>query len=363
MSNNVLLQVNRQWSSRPNDERFTSLLDMQTHFRQVRALSRAVNVSTRGVQVLPRPNNQLLIQCDDLPAPTEPTNWAFGQLASLAKAPAGYLRTLPAELTADLVNYGLRFSRDIDDIKLLGEFQPEQLGSLRACTGPNYGRIWNSQVVDALVNRFGDGITGDWRVPGEFGREVVVTQKNTTLYASDRDMFVFLCDEKNRVEFPGRRDGKAGPMARGFYVWNSETGAATLGLGLFLFDFVCQNRMIWGVEGFQELKLRHTSAAPDRFLYEVAPALQRFAASAWGPIEVAISDAKKDKLADVDEFLAARFSKGLVQSIKTTFAIEENRPIETRYDAVVGATALARGYEHQDARVDLERQAGRLLNR
>jgi hypothetical protein len=55
-------------------------------------------------------------------------------------------------------------------------------------------------VVDALVDRFGDGITGTWRVPGEFGQRVTITKENTTLFASDRDMFVFLADEENRIE-------------------------------------------------------------------------------------------------------------------------------------------------------------------
>jgi hypothetical protein len=30
----------------------------------------------------------------------------------------------------------------------------------------------------------------------------------TTLFASDPDMFVFLADEENRIELPGRRAGR-----------------------------------------------------------------------------------------------------------------------------------------------------------
>ena len=47
-------------------------------------------------------------------------------------------------------------------------------------------------------------------VPGEFGGRVTVTKDNTTLYASDRDMFVFLADEENRIELPNR-DGRLKP--------------------------------------------------------------------------------------------------------------------------------------------------------
>ena len=56
-----------------------------------------------------------------------------------------------------------------------------------SCCGrhrPPLRRIWDAHVVDALVERFGDGISGYWRVPGEFGRRVDVDKAYTTLYAS-----------------------------------------------------------------------------------------------------------------------------------------------------------------------------------
>jgi hypothetical protein len=83
-------------------------------------------------------------------------------------------------------------------------------------TGPKYGRIWNNDVLAALMDRFGDGRSGDFRIPGEFGAEVEITRDNTTLFAGDRDMFIFLADEVNRIDLPGRRDGQAGELARGF---------------------------------------------------------------------------------------------------------------------------------------------------
>ncbi len=171
-----------------------------------------------------------------------PSNWSFGQLAALAGAPAGYLRTLPSAIAADALNYGLQYTRDIEDVGLLlTRAEDASTGRLRAATGPRYGRIWNADITRKLVDQFGDGITGDWRVPGEFGKAVAVTKANTTLYASDRDIFVFLADEENRIEIPNRRNGQSGSMARGFFVWNSEEGSKTFGIGMFLFDYVCCN--------------------------------------------------------------------------------------------------------------------------
>lgn len=344
--------ANQNWASRPNDERFVSLLEMAAHFERVRANSRGVVVSTKRLEV--RPGNEQRLE---LYGPNgvgyEPTNWSFGQLATLANAPAGYLRTLPAEMAADCLNYGL-YRRDIEDVGILLS-RLDDKPEVRAATGPRYGRIWNSEIVGSLVTRFGDGLSGQWRVPGEFGREVTVTKSNTTLFASDRDFFVFLCDERNRIEWNNRS------MARGFFVWNSEVGAATFGLATFLFDFVCCNRLIWGGAEYSELKMRHTVSAPEKFIHEVSPALERYAASSSTGIVAALEDAKRDKLSDVDEFLAKRFSRGLVNKFKAVHELEEQRPIETRYDAINAVTAYAKGIEYQDQRIELEREAGKLF--
>jgi hypothetical protein len=64
----------------------------------------------------------------------------------------------------------------------LGEISLAHLGvlflaeaaELRSVNGPNYGRIYDAEVVNTLVEKFGDGVSGQWRVPGEFGSRVTV---------------------------------------------------------------------------------------------------------------------------------------------------------------------------------------------
>lgn len=361
--NNPSLKAHNEWATRPDDERFISLDEMQGHFDTLQRESRSLVVSNHQIKLEPAsygaesglalsgPNGQGY----------EPSNWSFGQLATLAGAPAGYLRTLPPEMASDCVNYGLRFNRDPESIGVL--ISRNGGDKLRACTGPNYGRIWNSEVVRQLRSFAGDGVSGTWRVPGEFGRAVTVTRDNTTLYGSDRDMFVFLADEINRIEVPNRRDGKSGTLARGVYVWNSEVGAATFGVGLFLFDFICCNRIVWGMDQYKEIKFRHTACAPDRFFHQARPALMAYANSATAGVTEAIEAARRDKPADIKEFLATRFGPRVGEKIAKVHEIEENRPIETRWDVVVGASAYARAIEYQDARVEFEKTAGALLNR
>jgi hypothetical protein len=363
-----LHQASRQWASRPDDERFTSLPALAAYTAYQRDHSKAVVVANRQLSVEPEGEDLKIFGPNG--HGYRPTNWAFSQLCQRIEARAGYLRTLPAALAADCVNYGLKFKnrngihshRDVDEIGVLvrkNGGEPE----FAAATGPNYGRIWNAEIADMLARNFGDGVTGHWRIPGEFGKRVEITKRNTTLYASDRDMFVFLADEDRRIEIANRRNGQPGSLARGFFLWNSEVGAQTLGAAFFLFDYACMNRIVWGAEQFTEVRIRHTSGAPDRWLESVVPVLDEYSTASAKPVAEAIEAARQRKLqSDVDDFLAKRFGKTAVKAIEKAFEIDEGeRPMETMWDVVVGATAYARTITHQDARVKVERLAGELL--
>ena len=359
----TLMQANQQWASRPADERFLSLTALNDFTHSVRASSNARQISSRGLMALPVDGDHKALQVvGPSGARVDVTNWSFGQLAARAGAPAGYLRSLPAEMAADCINYGLQHEREIEDVGVLLTASPDGgVARLAAVTGPQYGRVWNSDITGALVQRFGDGVSGDFRVPGEYGKSVEVTKRNSTLYASDRDMFVFLADEQHRIEIPNRRDGQSGSMARGFFVWNSEVGSSTLGISTFLFDYVCANRIVWGADNISEIKIRHTGGAADRWLQEVVPAIETYASGSTQGIVAAIEDARAVQIDNVAGFLAKRFSKSQSSAIMAAHMTDEGRPIETLWDAATGITGYARGIAHQDARVAIEREAGKLL--
>ncbi len=217
-------------------------------------------------------------------APVAPTHWSFGQLAALVGAPAAYLRQLPAPLAGINLQYGLTTHR-AEQVKTL-ETDDGRV-ELRAVTGPDYGRIYDHELVEAVQRIAGDGV-GDtrWKVPGVldwstgvYNPRVDVTRDTTTLYASDRDVFLFLVDDLNPIEAGRLPDGSPDLYFRGFYCWNSEVGAKTLGMASFYLRAVCQNRNLWGVEDFEEITIRHSKYAASRFATEAAPALTRFANS------------------------------------------------------------------------------------
>ena len=305
--------------------------------------------------------------------PVAPTNWSFGQMCSLVGAPASYLRDLPAPLAGINLQYGLRNHRG-EQVKLLQTDTGRT--ELRAVTGETYGRIWDQELIAAIMRFAGNG-TGDtrWKVPGtldwgthKYNPYVDVTRDNTTLYASDRDVFVFLVDDTHPIEAGKLPNGEPDLFFRGFYAWNSEVGAKTLGIATFYLRAVCCNRILWGVEHFEEIKIRHSKFASNRFAEQAAPALEHFAdASPRGFVD-GIRTARERIVARNDEdrtnFLRKRgFSRTETGKVIEAVLKEERRPPESVFDFVNGITALARAKPHQDDRLELEGKARALLER
>lgn len=217
--------------------------------------------------------------------------------------------------------------------------------------------------------------TGDtrWKVPGILDWNTMthnpfvdITKDTTTLYASDRDVFLFLVDDTNPIEAGRLPDGSPDLYFRGFYCWNSEVGSKTLGIASFYLRAVCMNRNLWGVENFEEITIRHSKFAAQRFAHEATPALTSFANSSPAPFIAGIKSARERIVArteeDRDGFLRKRgFSKSETTKIIEGVLQEEGRPPESVFDFVQGITALARGKAHQDARIELEAKAKRLL--
>lgn len=364
-----LLKASHQWKYRPDDERFLNLPSLRDKCAQMREASVARTLHPKVLECRPVESdmeefdNEAMVIVGPDGVAAGMTHFSFGQITRLAHAPADYLRTLPSDLAADNVNWGLKNQRNKDIGVLL--HQTPKGNVLRAATGANYGRVWNDSVVDSIINHFGDGVTGDFRVPGVFGNQLKeVTLGNTTIYGGERDMYIFLADERNRIEIPNRRDGKPGFLARGIFFWNSEVGAESLGVATFLFDFACSNRIIYGATEYREFRIRHSKFAPARFMREVAPAITAYANSSSAGLEKKIHEAMNKRYKSeqaVHEVLAKRFTKNVAAAIKAVHLTEEQRPIETVWDATVAITAYARGIGAQHERVEYEREAGKLL--
>src|SRR3984957_5661690 len=368
-------RVSSEWFSRPDDERYLNLTELYDTVRRRAERAHARTVESRAVRVEASRDDaeRLSLIVPGRAEPISPTHWSFGQLCSLVSAPASYMRQLPALLAGINLQHGL-LSHRAELVKTL-EADDGRI-ELRAVTGPDYGRIWDHELVAAVMKIAGNG-TGDtrWKVPGMLDWATMmhnpfvdVTKDTTTLYASDRDVFLFLVDDTHPIEAGRFGDGSPDWYFRGFYCWNSEVGSKTLGIASFYLRAVCMNRNLWGVENFEQITIRHSKFAAQRFAHEASPALTSFANSSPALFVAGIKAARERIVARTDDdresFLrGSGFSKSETVKIIETVLHEESRPPESVFDFVQGITALARGKAHQDARLELEGRAKRLLER
>lgn len=222
-------RVASEWFARPADERYLCLSDLLAAVEARAERSRTRIVESRAVRVEARRDNPeaLSLLLPDELEPMAATHWSFSQLCGLVGAPSGYLRQLPAALAGINLQYRLAHHR-AEQVKTLTTLDGR--AELRAVTGPDYGRIWDRELVCAVMRIAGNG-TGEtrWKVPGlldwasrTYNPFVDVTRETTTLYASDRDVFLLLVDDTHPIEAGRLPSGEPDLYFRGFYCVRRE---------------------------------------------------------------------------------------------------------------------------------------------
>ena len=220
-------RVSSEWFSRPDDERYLSLTDLYNAVRRRADRAQARTVESRAVKVEASRDNteRLALLVPGRDEPVAPTHWSFGQLCGLVGAPSSYMRQLPAPLAGINLQHGLLSHR----AELLKTLEADDgRVELRAVTGPDYGRIWDHELVAAVIEHRGQWHRRyQWKVPGVLDWATMthnpfvdITKDTTTLYASDRDVFLFLVDDTHPIEAGRLPDGSPDLYFRGFYCWN-----------------------------------------------------------------------------------------------------------------------------------------------
>lgn len=348
------MTASNEWRDRPSDQRFQTIEALRAKVAARRLRSRAVDVDMGRIHFQDR-DGRLVI--NSAVSECEPSHWSFSQLAGQLNAPASYLRTLPLDLLTSNLNHGVKASELTTSKFMTVAPEGDEGGSiLQAVTSPKYGRIWDADAIDAVV-RMNERTGGRFYNPKAY--EPDGTVKPSGLYASDHDVFMFMIDGGSLLDV-----GERAKFNRGFFCWNSETGARSFGLTTFLFNVVCGNHIVWGARDINTLVIRHTSGGPYRFDSEAAPLLMKYAQSSAVDETATIRKAIEAKLPDKDALpgFASRF-KITRPELKEAeaFAKREEGKFETVWDLVQGLTAYSRGFEFIDARTDLERRAGSIL--
>lgn len=371
-----LFQASRQWATRPEDERFNTIQEAYDRSREYAesAVERA-DINPAALRAEADGKDVVLVHKGGIPAKL--THWAFGQLAGVANAPAGYLRRLPPTLAAQNINHGLasRFGNTTNptDPDATMNLLLHSNGSLvaRAITSERYSRIWNYELLERMLDlhRYG----WDNPIPFEYQNSDKASggQKAPTIYLSDHDMFVFQVNNRNRIAEPGNPSG----LGRGFFVENSEVGAAKFRLTTFLYRFICSNHMVWGAENVKEISVRHVGSAHDRMLYQLdslAVELREYAESSGAQDEAKVRAARSFILPgkDKDALLDKVFSLLKGQVNRTTLdksyelavqhELTDGNP-RSAWGLAQGMTRFSQTIAYTDERVKIDRAAGRVL--
>lgn len=373
-----LYKANRQWANRPADERFQSLEELhnactyhQDHAVQAVVPSEALKVDSD------KDGNILLIGGEKS---AQVSHFAFGQLAARAKAPASYLRTLPAPLAVECLRTGLAeqpTDENERNVSLLFNRDEDTSLVVRAATSDKYTRIWNSQLTSRLLRLVKEN--PNWKPPAAFpvsGQENIPRDANGKvkggLYASQKDMFAFLVDESRPI------DGSPKGLMRGFFLWNSEVGDSKLGVMTFLCDYVCGNNIVWNASNVTEIGIRHIGTADGKFHAQfdrLAVELKRYADSSASDLEAKISKARqiefKGTKLEVLDSLMTHIGKAKIvdltrKRVDAAMTLAEQRT--ERYGNPRSAWAIVGGLTensqlepHADQRMRVDRAAGKLL--
>jgi hypothetical protein len=192
------------------------------------------------------------------------------------------------------------------------------------------------------------------------------------LYASDRDMFVFLVDDQHCLRNPADPDV---PLARGFMLWNSEVGDKSVGGCAFLYDSVCGNHIVWGARDLQEFRIRHVGQARGKAFSKLRVDLARYAESSVSDEQAKIERAQSYELGATKEevidtlmgFVAKKklavLKRPLLEEAYDT-ALEADRygNPRTPWAVAQGVTQLSQGKEYASTRVDMDVAAGKLMS-
>lgn len=358
-----LMHAHRQWAFRPADERFETLdaLKEAVKHRKDHAITEVVRFADIKAE---EDGDNLRVFAGDRKLGL--TQWGFKQLCSEIGVPADFLGELPGKLSAACFNHHRdRLVKDAPNFrqKLLMLDRGEKPPLLRAATGPDYGRIWDLQVVES-VEMLNNETGGRFYNPKAINRNYPdgPLEVPSGLYAGQRNCFIFMIDGGSFLDISPRAQ-----INRGFFSWNSEVGQSSYGLATFLHNGVCGNHIVWGASEFEELRIRHGAGAPEAFFEQALPRLRAFMDASERNEVRAIKKAHEKLLPVKDEEKEIKTwlnTKGFTRKegvAAYSAAHQEEGECRTVWQMIQGLTASARNVEFTDARVDLERRTGKFL--
>lgn len=398
-----------QWAFRPIDQRFWTPEDALAASIKFRDRCRSGSASWNKIRVKAHESSVVL---DAGNVETSLTHHSFGQICQIIGAPASYLRSLPASIAAENVNFGLVQKSATLGVQANGGPDPSAnilvhyddtaegpAWSLRAITTDTYTRLWNAEILERLVTLKqmhgwrvppGRPVSDDPRLPTRAATEEDVLKLAHTslgvkvgdkiapsgIYVSDHDMFVFMVNEDCLIE-----DGLGGYLARGFFVSNSEVGvgpqtmgSAALRFTFFWYKSVCGNHIVWDAQNVHDVRLKHVGRIGDRlekFAGEIKQYMDTGAKATSAKIQVArkleIAGTKEEVLDKVFGLAQKKklptLTKGVIKAAyeKAETKVDQYGPPTTAWGLYNGLTDVSQRSGFADVRSRIDTAAGKLF--
>lgn len=376
----LVTTAHKQWLHRPQDERFDSVQDLLRFLEERTAKTKEVEKPFKIIKVEPR-DTDVMVATDKGVASL--THHSFTQLAQLANLHASGLRASftafletkeAAKWVSDGLNLGLqgreKNSGSSMSANILVTAQHGKL-TIRSINTGEYSRVWDVDVVKKLVEPLQEfGFVNPPAFDGPGG-----------LYAGDRDMFALMVPRNvARINMKGVTCNVSpkpievnGQLFYPFImIQGSEVGGSAQKFITGLLQAVCANLMLWGVDGMEELTIRHTGNPWERIMKAYSEFLNRWVIQDQRKQENRIALAMNktfDSVKEAQEIVSRK--TGLPQKViqsatdlilrgdRSTGIISEDPT--NLWNMVAAITAQARLRLNQDDQVDVATRAGKLM--
>lgn len=250
--NSTVNKASRQLFTRPDDELFQ---DWDHLIGNLRERERRVSeIQVKKISAFSNGENVMLNMVNGNGDYTRELNdWSFNNLCRTVKAPPNYINSLDPEIAAKCLDYGLQ-----NNAFASGTVANITDKEVRGFYSNKYQRVPDVDVAEFVRDlSFKYGYEPAGKFAGIRGGLAPVRPEATGLYASDRDVFMFLAYEKEPFEVNGEA----------FYhltmVWNSEVGSRTLGFLTCLYRYICGNHIVWGARDIVEFSQKHIGTSSD----------------------------------------------------------------------------------------------------
>ncbi len=356
--------ASRQLFTRPDDQCFSGWDPLLRYLQGREQDTREVDVDRLALRTVAE-GDELKLRAEGTTYGM--TDWAFRHVCGLSRAPSEFINRLPAETAALVLNETRALYGDEKNEARLLTLDTFPEPTARAIYSRSYARVPDLTVA-TLVHQEATGFVPAGTLAGRRAGLPPVKPLATGLYASDRDIFLFLANESQPVEWKpkGSNGSQGSALHRFLIVRNSETTTRLIGLVMGLYDFICGNHIIWNAEEVMVWERRHVGD-PEAILEYLRRSIEALQDRATIHQELAVlQEAAETAFASTKEQFIEKLYPDVTKQLaaqawdSAIVDFDAHVPLSV-WNAVRGMTRVSQQFGHMDKRLEVDQVAGTLL--